>query len=383
VNHSIGSSAKLLSNVAFVHFCYASRGKLFHVKKGSLITLTARGLYCEKGAFYIDPWKPVDRAVVTHAHSDHAYRGSGSYLVADEGIGLARIRLWSEENPEPNIEGIPYGEHVDMNGVNLSFHPAGHILGSAQARVEYKGEVWVVSGDYKLTPDPTCRPFEPVKCHQFITEATFGLPIYRWPRPTETFGEINDWWRRNQERGKASVVFAYSLGKAQRILAGVDASIGRIYTHGAVERLTRAYREAGVQLPATTYAGSVENKKDFIGSLVIGPPSAQATTWTRKFGTPSTGFASGWMMVRGARRQRAVDRGFVLSDHADWPELNEAIRATEAETVYVTHGFMDEVVRWLKEQGVNAVRLKTHFMGDDAPELIDEESEASLPKWRV
>jgi putative mRNA 3-end processing factor len=222
-----------------------------------------------------------------------------------------------------------------------------------------------------------------VKCHNFITEATFGLPIYRWPKPAETFAEIDSWWRRNQERGKASVVFAYSLGKAQRILAGVDSSIGDIYTHGAVERLTRAYREAGVKLPETTYAGAVENRKDFIGSLVIGPPSAQATTWTRKFGTPSTGFASGWMMVRGARRQRAVDRGFVLSDHADWPELNEAIRATEANTVYVTHGFMDEVVRWLKEQGVNAVRLKTHFLGDDAPELIDEENEAQLPKWRV
>jgi len=353
------------------------------MKKGSLITLTARGLYCEKGDFYIDPWKPVERAVVTHAHSDHAHRGSGSYLVADEGIALARIRLWSEENPDPKIEGVPYGKQLDINGVKLSFHPAGHILGSAQVRVEHKGEVWVVSGDYKLTPDPTCRAFEPVKCHNFITEATFGLPIYRWPKPTEVFGEINDWWRRNQEREKASVIFAYSLGKAQRILAGVDTSIGRIYTHGAVERITQAYRDAGVRLPETTYAGSVEKKKDFIGSLVIGPPSAQATTWTRKFGAPATGFASGWMMVRGARRQRAVDRGFVLSDHADWPELNEAIRATSAETVYVTHGFMDEVVRWLNEQRINAVRLKTHFLGDDAPELIDEENEVSLPKWRV
>jgi putative mRNA 3-end processing factor len=353
------------------------------VEKGSLITLTARGLYCEPGDFYIDPWKPVHRAVVTHAHSDHAFRGSGSYLVAEEGMPLARIRLWSEEDPDPKIEGVPYGKQLDISGVKLSFHPAGHILGSAQVRVEHKGEVWVVSGDYKLTPDPTCRAFEPVKCHNFITEATFGLPIYRWPQPREVFEEINDWWRRNQEREKASVIFAYSLGKAQRVLAGVDSSLGRIYTHGAVERITQAYRDVGVKLPETTYAGSVEKRKDFIGSLIIGPPSAQATTWTRKFGTPSTGFASGWMIVRGARRQRAVDRGFVLSDHADWPELNEAIRASGADTVYVTHGFMDEVVRWLKEQGVNAVRLKTHFLGDDAPELSDEENEASLPKWRV
>jgi putative mRNA 3-end processing factor len=353
------------------------------VKKGSLITLTARGLYCEKGHFYIDPWKPVERAVLTHAHADHAYRGSTKYLVAKPGEGIARIRLWSEENGDPIIETADYRKKVDLNGAKVSFHPAGHILGSAQVRVEHKGEIWVVSGDYKLTPDPTCAAYEPVKCHQFITEATFGLPIYRWPKPEHVFEEINDWWRRNQDRGKASVVFAYSLGKAQRILAGIDPSIGRIYTHGAVERLTRAYREAGVKLADTTYAGSVENKKDFIGSLIVGPPSAQASTWTRKFGTPSTGFASGWMMVRGTRRQRAVDRGFVISDHADWPELNEAIRSSEAETVYVTHGFMDEVVRWLKEQGVNAVRLKTHFMGDDAPDLIDEENEAQLPKWRV
>lgn len=353
------------------------------MKKGSLITLTASGLYCEKGDFYIDPWKPVGRAVLTHAHSDHAYRGSRSYLLAEPGEQIARIRLWSEEDPEPQIETAQYGSKVDTNGVSVSFHPAGHILGSAQVRVEYRGEVWVVSGDYKLTPDPTCAAFEPVRCHHFITEATFGLPIYQWPSPELVFEEMNQWWRRNQERGKASVVFAYSLGKAQRVLAGVDPSIGRIYTHGSVERLTTAYRQARVKMPETIYAGSVENRKDFIGSLIVGPPSAQATTWVRKFGSPATGFASGWMMVRGARRQRAVDRGFVLSDHADWPELNEAIRATEAETVYVTHGFMDEVVRWLREQGINAVRLKTHFMGDDAPELIDEENEASLPKWRV
>jgi putative mRNA 3-end processing factor len=353
------------------------------VKRGSLITLTARGLYCKQGDFYIDPWQPVDRALVTHAHSDHAYRGSKSYLVAKPGEQLARIRLWSEEFGDPKLETAPYRKKVDINGVTVSLHPAGHILGSAQVRVEYKGEIWVASGDYKLTPDPTCEPFEPVKCHHFITEATFGLPIYRWPPPEQVFGEINDWWRRNQERGKASVIFAYSLGKAQRVLAGVDESIGKIYTHGAVERLTQAYREAGVELAPTTYAGSVTNKKEFAGSLIVGPPSAQASTWTRKFGTPSTGFASGWMMVRGARRQRAVDRGFVLSDHADWPELNQAIRATEAETVYVTHGFSEEVVRWLNETGMNAVRLKTHFHGDDAPEMLDEESEAKLPNWRV
>jgi putative mRNA 3-end processing factor len=341
------------------------------MNKSSLVSLTASGLYCKQGDFYIDPWKPVDQAVLTHAHSDHAYRGNKRYLVAKEGEQLARIRL----DEDALITTQRYGETTSVNGVKVSFHPAGHILGSAQVRVEYKGEVWVISGDYKLTPDATCAAFEPVKCNYFITEATFGLPIYRWPPPEQVFEEINGWWRRNQEREKSSVIFAYSLGKAQRVLKGIDSTIGPIFTHGAVERLTQAYREAGVKLPKTTYAGSVTNRKEFVGSLIVAPPSAQTSTWLRRFGTQSTGFASGWMMVRGARRQRAVDRGFVLSDHADWPELLKAIAATDADTVYVTHGFAPEVVRWLKESGTNAVALKTQFVGDAAADMIDEESE--------
>jgi len=340
------------------------------MKKGGLMTLTKSGLYCARGDFYVDPWRPVARAVITHAHADHAYRGSRSYLVTKEGEGLARIRL----DPTATISTLKYGETLDINGVAVSFHPAGHILGSAQVRVEYKGEIWVVSGDYKLTRDATCAPFEPVRCHYFITEATFGLPIYRWPPTAQVFEEINSWWRRNQEREKASVLFAYALGKSQRILNGIDRSIGPIFTHGSVEHLNRVYRAAGVDLPETIYAGDVKNKKDFIGSLIVAPPSAQASTWLRRFGSQSTGFASGWMMVRGARRQRAIDRGFVLSDHADWPELMTAIRQSEAETVYVTHGFAPEVVRWLNENGTNAVPLKTQFVGDDA-EMSDEENE--------
>ena len=340
------------------------------MKKGGLMTLTKSGLYCAQGDFYIDPWRPVTRAVITHAHADHAYRGSRSYLVTKEGEGLAGIRL----DPTARISTLEYGETLEVNGVKLSFHPAGHILGSAQVRVEYKGEIWVVSGDYKLTPDATCAPFEPIKCHHFITEATFGLPIYRWPPTAQVFDEINSWWRRNQERGKASVLFAYALGKSQRILNGIDRTVGPIYTHGSVEHLNRVYRSAGIDLPETIYAADVKNKKDFIGSLIVAPPSAQGSTWLRRFGSHSTGFASGWMMVRGARRQRAIDRGFVLSDHADWPELMTAIRESEAETVYVTHGFAPEVVRWLNENGTNAVPLKTQFVGDDA-EMSDEENE--------
>ncbi len=337
------------------------------MKKGGLITLTSRGLYCKAGDFHVDPWKPVKRAIATHAHADHTYRGNQSYLVPKEGEHVSRIRI----GEDVTVETLPYRKALDIDGVKVSFHPAGHILGSAQVRIEKGGEVWVISGDYKLTPDATCEPFESVKCHHFITEATFGLPIYRWPETQTVFDEINGWWRRNQERGKASVIFAYSLGKAQRIMNGIDRSIGPIFTHGAVERLTEAYRQAGVDLPKTTYAGSVTNKKDFAGSLIVAPPSAQqAVGWLRRFGPQSTGFASGWMMVRGARRQRAVDRGFVLSDHADWPELLTAIAGADAETVYVTHGFSSEVVRWLKETGTNAVELKTHFMGDVAEEVM-------------
>ena len=330
-----------------------------------LITLTSSGLYCARGDFHIDPWQPVNRAVVTHAHSDHAYRGNLEYLVPAEGERLFRIRL----GDEASISTHHYGDTASIDGVKVSFHPAGHVLGSAQVRVEYKGEVWVISGDYKLMPDATCAPFEPVRCHHFVSEATFGLPIYRWQPSEIVFDEINAWWRRNQDRRKASVLFAYSLGKAQRVMSGIDRSIGPVFTHGAVERLTQAYREHGVDLPATTYAGAVENKKEFAGSLIIAPPSAQqAVGWLRRFGTHSTGFASGWMMVRGARRQRAVDRGFVLSDHADWPELLTAVSAAAAETVYVTHGFSEEVVRFLNENGQHAVALKTRFVGDAVAE---------------
>src|SRR5688500_5335171 len=345
------------------------------MKPSGLISLTARGLYCKQGDFYIDPWRPVKQAVITHAHSDHAYRGHGRYLVTKDGEQLTRIRL----DESAKIITQNYGKTTTVNGVKISFHPAGHILGSAQVRVEYKGEVWVASGDYKLTPDATCAPFEPLKCHHFITEATFGLPIYRWPPTEQIFEEINSWWRRNIEKGKASVLFAYALGKAQRVMSGIDRSLGPIFTHGAVERLTQAYRDSSVELPQTTYAGSVSNKKEFAGSLIIAPPSAQASTWLKRFGPQSTAFASGWMMVRGARRQRAVDRGFVLSDHADWPELLTAIKATGAETVYVTHGFAPELVRYLNEvENINAVPLKTQFVGDDAPEMMDEESEPEL-----
>ena len=338
-----------------------------------LIRPTTSGLYCEPGDFYIDPWQPVERAVLTHAHADHTYRGSQSYLVSHEGRLLFRARLGDESH----IETIAYGEEREINGVRVSLHPAGHVLGSAQVRVEYRGEVWVASGDYKTVPDPTCTAFEPVRCHAFITEATFGLPIYLWPDPQTVFDEISEWWRLNRERGKASLVLAYALGKAQRILAGVDATIGPIFTHGAVEHLTDKYRESGIALPPTTYVGSVTKKSEFAGALIVAPPGAEGSTWTRRFGPYSSGFASGWMKIRGARRRRAGDRGFVLSDHADWAELQTAIAATGAEQIWVTHGSINPLVRWLQEQGYDARPLETKYLGDAADNEIDEAATAT------
>ena len=325
-----------------------------------LLTLTGRGLYGEAGDFFVDPWEPVDRAVITHAHGDHATWGSRSYLTAQPGVGVLRARM----APGASIRGIPYREPLSVNGVTVSLHPAGHILGSSQVRLVHRGEVWVVSGDYKTDPDPTCAPFEPVRCHVFITESTFGLPIYRWPAQSEVFAEINEWWRGNAAQGKTSMLYGYTLGKAQRLLAGLDPAIGPILTHGAVERMTAAYRAAGVDLPATRYAGTAERRADARGAIVIAPPHASGSPWTRRFGNQSAAFASGWMLVRGARRRRALDRGFALSDHVDWPSLLAAIAATEASEVWVTHGFTGPVVRWLTEHGVKARAVQTRFEGE-------------------
>lgn len=325
-----------------------------------LLRTTERGLYCEAGDFFIDPWLPVDRAVITHAHGDHARWGSRTYVCSAECERVLRTRLYNASVSTRN-----WNETFHINGVTLSFHPAGHILGSAQIRVEHKGETWVVSGDYKTEPDPTCTPFEPVRCHVFITESTFGLPIYRWSPQSDTFADLAAWWRANREAGRASIVFAYALGKAQRVLAGL-ASIaeGRFYTHGAIERLNRDYRDAGIALPETTYAGSIPKGHDWTGAMIIAPPSAGGSTCLRRFGNSSTAFVSGWMRVRGARRRRSVDRGFVLSDHVDWPSLMNTIEATGAERVLVTHGYRDPVVRALREKGLDAESLASRWEGE-------------------
>jgi putative mRNA 3-end processing factor len=334
-----------------------------------LLSVTPNGLFCEQGNFYVDPWRPVDHAIITHAHADHARWGSKKYLAADTSSQVLRIRM----GEKANLEFQPLGQPLTIGGVSVTFYPAGHILGSAQVKIERDGYSIVVSGDYKRNPDPTCQPFEPVRCNTFITESTFGLPIYRWPDPKTVFDGINDWWRDNQAAGKASVLLAYSLGKAQRLLSGVDASIGKIYTHGAVEKLNAGYREAGVNLPDTTYVGEVDAKAtDWTQSLIVAPPAAVGGPWAKRFGKISVAMASGWMQIRGTRRRRSMDRGFILSDHVDWNDLMQTIRDTEAENVWVTHGYSDIVVRHLREQGLNAKVVETEFTG----EMLDEPAEA-------
>jgi putative mRNA 3-end processing factor len=338
-----------------------------------MLRVTERGVYCEAGDFYVDPWLPVDRAVITHAHGDHARWGSRAYLGSAEGERVLRTRLGAGAR----IETLGWGQPRQVGGVRVSLHPAGHILGSAQVRMEHRGEVWVVSGDYKTEPDATCTPFEPVRCHTFVTESTFGLPIYRWEPQARVFAEIHAWWRANREAGKASVLFGYALGKAQRLLAGLlGAETGPIFCHGAVERLNQDYRESGVALPPTTYAGSAPRGTSWTGAMIVAPPSAAGSPWLRRFGPVSTAFASGWMRIRGARRRRALDRGFVLSDHVDWPSLLAAVEATGASRVWVTHGYREPVVRWLREHGLEAMAIASRWESE-TEEGAGEDGEAA------
>jgi len=326
-----------------------------------LLTFTSRGIYCPQADVYLDPWRPVDRALISHGHSDHARWGHKSYLSTHRTKAIMQHRLGAI-----NAEGIGFGESRTINGVKFSFHPAGHIIGSAQIRCEYKGEVWCFTGDYKLQEDGISEPFDLVRCHSFITETTFGLPIYRWRPQDEVMSEINEWWRQNAAQGKTSLLTGYSLGKAQRIIANLDASIGKIYTHGAISNMNEVLRSEGVDLPKTIAATREIDKADYPGNLVIAPPGAINGPWAKKFKFASTGIASGWMALRGARRRRAVDRGFVLSDHCDWAALNTAIEATGCENVFVTHGYTSVFCKWLREQGYNAHVVSTEYEGESA-----------------
>jgi putative mRNA 3-end processing factor len=326
----------------------------------SLLIFNERGIYCPPADVYIDPWRPVRRAIITHAHADHARPGHQAYLAHHLSAAVLRQRL----GKGIRLQTIGYGKKLSIRGVQFSLHPAGHIPGSAQVRVEYRGAIWVVSGDYKLEIDGLSTPFEPVPCHHFITECTFGLPVYRWPRPAEVEAAIKAWWQANRAAGKVSLLAGYSLGKAQRLLQGLDPAIGPIFTHGAVENVNEVLRRDGHRLPPTQRITGRSQKKEWAGALVIAPPSAIGTPWSRKLGVVSTAFASGWMALRGTRRRRAADRGFVVSDHADWPGLQTAVRETGAQHVYATHGYTDIFSRWLREQGLDAQPVETLYEGE-------------------
>ena len=330
-----------------------------------LVVLRPEGLYCPAGDFHIDPWRPVPRAVLTHAHADHARRGHGAYLATAISAGVLRARLGAI-----TLQGLAYGEAVHINGVRVSLHPAGHVLGSAQVRIEHAGRVWVASGDYFTSGhtgdvNATCAPFEPVRCDCFISESTFGLPIYRWRPQREVLAEVNAWWQANADAGRASLLLGYSFGKAQRLLAGLDLAIGPIAVHGAVAPLNEAYRAAGVALPDTaTLDALAADPAQLKRAIVVAPPAVLGSAWARRLGDCSDAFASGWMQLRGARRRQGVDRGFVLSDHADWPGLQAAIAATGATRVIVTHGYEAVMVRWLQQQGLQAGSFRTEYGGE-------------------
>ncbi len=324
-----------------------------------VLTFTDKGIYCPDGDFFIDPWRAVGRALITHAHSDHARSGHGAYLSTPGTDIVMRHRLGAVAS-----ETMAYGTTCQIGGVTVSFHPAGHVPGSAMIRVERKGEVWVVSGDYKVATDGLAEPWQPVSCHTFISECTFGLPVFRWEENATVMARIRDWWARNAAAGKVSILGAYSLGKAQRLMVGV-AGAGPILTHGAVEGTCEALRAAGYAIPDTVRVGPGVDGKSHPGALVIAPPSALGTPWAGRFGPSESAFASGWMALRGVRRRRGT-AGFIVSDHADWPGLNTAIREMGASRVFVTHGYTTPFRKWLETQGYEAGIVATEYAGDDA-----------------
>jgi putative mRNA 3-end processing factor len=327
-----------------------------------LIEPTDAGLYCAAGGFHIDPWKPVPRAIITHAHGDHLRAGSNAYLCSIASLGVVRQRLGTDTG----VTAVAYGDAVTMDGVRVSLHPAGHILGSAQIRVERRGEVWVASGDYKRQRDLTCAQFDAQPCHVFITEATFALPVFRWDPPDVTIAEIVAWLDEMRAAQRPAVIFGYALGKAQRLLAELHA-IGfdrPIFVHGSLVPLIDAYRSSGVAMPEVVLATQAPRGTSFAGELIVAPVSARGSTWMRRFRDHGAAFASGWMRVRGARRRRGYDRGFALSDHADWDDLVHTVKETGAQRVFVTHGYTDALSRFLTEDGLEASGWRTQYEGE-------------------
>lgn len=333
----------------------------------ALISFTNRGIYCAQGDFYIDPWLPVDRAVITHGHADHARWGMKHYLCHEYTKPILKLRI----GEDANVSTLPYYESTFINGVKVSLHPAGHIIGSAQVRMEYKGEVAVVSGDYKDGYDGISTAFEPVRCHSFVTESTFGLPIYHWKTEDEIFGDIKKWVLNNQANNKTSVFIAYSLGKSQRVMKGLE-GVAPMFVHSAVHNINEAIKSAGIVLPETTILTAETDKSLVQNNIVIAPPALEGTNWLKKIPGAAVAICSGWMQVRGSRRWQSADAGFALSDHADWNGLLSSIKATGAETVYVTHGSTATFSKYLNEIGIYSEEVKTEF-GKEEEEIKRDE----------
>ena len=340
--------------------------------KTPLLQFTNNGIYCEKANVYLDPWKPVGHAIISHGHADHSRYGHKKYITHYRNVPIIQHRLG-----EINVTGKEWGEIFTVNNVKFSLHPAGHIIGSSQIRVEHKDEVWVFTGDYKTENDGISTPYEPIKCNTFITECTFGLPAFKWTPQEEVLENINKWWAENRAEGKTSILFGYSLGKAQRLLKYLDTDIGEIYTHGAIENMTQVLRPM-VDFPKTTLITRDTKKEQLLGNIVLAPPSAHGSTWIRKMVPYVTASASGWMTFRGARRRRAIDKGFVLSDHCDWPGLLESIEATGAEKIICTHGYIDIFSKYLREQGYDARTEATQYGEEETEAALASKSTASV-----
>ena len=347
----------------------------------ALIKFTNKGIYCKQGDFYIDPWQPVNLAVTTHGHADHVKFGNDAYLCHDLTKPILNQRLG-----DVKVETLPYNKEISINGVKVSLFPAGHVIGSSQIRLEYKGEICVVSGDYKVEYDGISTEFEPVKCHTFVSESTFGLPIYKWLPQEVIFNQVKDWVSDNHDKGKTSVLVAYSLGKAQRLIKNL-AGYGDIFVHNSIQNLNDGFIKAGVDLPETIRITPDIKKETMQNGIVIVPPALAEGRWIKTLSNAATGVCSGWMQVRASRRWRSADAGFALSDHADWPGLLSAIKATEAENVYVTHGFTSTFSKYLNEIGIKSAEVKTQWGNEQEEETEDlnkeKHSETNINKDQI
>ena len=337
------------------------------LKPESILCPSPAGLYCPPGDFHIDPTRPVAHAIITHGHSDHARAGHGAVAATPETLAIMAARYGDAFAGA--TEALRYGQTITRNNVEITLVPAGHVLGSAQAVLRHKGMTIVVSGDYKRRRDPTCPPFEPVPCDVFVTEATFGLPVFNFPDAADEIARLLKSVEQFPER--THLVGAYSLGKAQRIIrllreAGYEKTL---YQHGAMQSMNALYERFGITLgplePATIESGS---KKDFAGAIVIAPPSSIDDRWTRRFADPLPAFASGWMRIRARARQRQVELPLVVSDHADWNELTTTIREIAPGEVWITHGNEEALLRWAQLSGVNARALSLIGYDDDEGE---------------